>query len=516
MSIHDKIGKLFMIGLNGPELDESDLKLLDDINPGFVILFKRNVENRNQVKKYISKIHQLCGNETIITADQEGGIVTRLENGFSVSPGAMATTATSDKKNSFICGKILGEEMYDCGITLNLAPVIDINSNSDNPAIGVRSFGNTINDVYDYSEEFIKGLHEAGVGACIKHFPGNGDVNVDPHLDMPFLDKTMEELESFELVPFRKFFSNNIETMMPTHLNLPKIMTENVPVTVSKEILTDLVRNEMGYEGLIISDDLTMGGVKNSMEIEEICYKSLMAGIDVLCICHDHELKQRAFDYLIEKYESDENLKNRIDESVERIETFIKKYSYNPEKNKNLKYEENQIILQNISDKAITYMGKGKIEFPLKSLNEDDFIFSIKPSRQTLAEDSEVGSIVGKYLKDSHPDASLKTFKGNISLESSKELIEGVSGNTCVFISENAYLNEGQRHMIEELGKKFEKFLLIAIRNPYDVDIPGVSEAILSYGYSYPNQLSIIRLLKGEIEPKGVYPIKYTSYREKE
>ncbi len=509
MTVREKIGKLFMIGLNGKNIDYSDKNLLNLIKPGFIILFKRNVENRIQVKKYVSKIHETYGDDIIISADQEGGIVTRLETGFSVSPGAMAVAATGKSTNSYLTGKILGEEMADCGITFNLAPVVDINSNQNNPAIGVRSFSNDSEIVYEYASEFIRGLNESGVAACIKHFPGNGDVCVDPHLAMPILDKTIEELEKMELIPFRKLFERKVESMMPTHLTLPKIMKEKVPVTVSKEILTDFVRGEMGYEGLIISDDLTMGGVSNSMEIEEICYKSLMAGIDVLCICHDHDLKERAFNYLCDKYVSDCGLRSRVDESFERIEKFVQKYRVKKNDVKIIDYDDNQRTMQSISDKSITFIDGGQFEFPLEDLGCEDYLFSVKPMRQTLAEDSEIGSCIGRFLIDKFPHLNLITFKGNISIEESDKLIEKSEGKTCIFISENAYLNVGQRNMLEKLADKFERILLIAIRNPYDSSLKGIKNSILSYGYSMPNQESVISLLQGNIKSEGNNPIKY-------
>lgn len=258
MNLEDKIGRLFLVGLPSTILDEETKQVLDQIKPGSIILFSRNIESKKQIKKYVNDIEKYLGYKPLVTIDQEGGIVTRLLDGFTVAPGAMAVTATNNSKNAYEIGKTLGREMKAIGVDWDLAPVVDVNNNPANPGIGIRSFSDKEDVVIEYASQFIKGLEEEGVISCLKHFPGKGRVAVDAHLDMPELDIDIEEMEKVELKPFKKIKS---ASWMPSHIWISKIQNKKEPATVAKEILTALVRDKLGFEGCLIADDLSMGGV---------------------------------------------------------------------------------------------------------------------------------------------------------------------------------------------------------------------------------------------------------------
>jgi len=268
----EKLGRLFFIGLPSPVLDDETKQVLDIIRPGSIILFARNIETPEQVRCYIDDINKFLGFEPVFCIDQEGGIVSRLRKGFTVAPGALATAATDNPKNAETIGQVLGSEMRSLGINWNLAPVVDINSLPQNPGIGVRSYGDTPEQVITYASAFIKGLQKSGVCSCIKHFPGLGRVSIDPHLGRPEIYFSKAELLLEELRPYIEMQADSI---MPSHAFYSALQTINEPASLSKEVLTDFARNELGFQGLFVADALTMGGVTSTVTPTNAAIKAL-------------------------------------------------------------------------------------------------------------------------------------------------------------------------------------------------------------------------------------------------
>src|SRR6056297_416377 len=250
MTLEERIGRLFLIGIMGTELTQETKELIDKVQPGFIILFQRNIQSKEQLKQLVLDIKQHVNRPIVFAIDQEGGIVTRLEEGFTISPGAMAISATDDSTNAFKAGEILGQEMRSMGLSWNLAPVVDINDNFLNRSTGVRAFGDTVERVCEFSAAFYHGLKQQGCAASAKHFPGNGSIEADPHLDMPVLNKSMEELMMHELMPFKRLIDEGVESVMISHVYLPKIMKEKLPSVISAEVMQDILIQKLGFKGV--------------------------------------------------------------------------------------------------------------------------------------------------------------------------------------------------------------------------------------------------------------------------
>lgn len=502
-------GKLFMIGIPSAVLDDETKYLLEQIMPGAIILFARNIVSPQQVKKLIDDINTFLGYRPLISIDQEGGIVSRLREGFSVSPGSMALTAVNDPACVYEVSRILAREMKTIGINWNLAPVVDINCNPKNPGIGVRSYSDSIDKVIENSKQFVNAMHEEGVMTCLKHFPGKGRVSVDAHIDLPVLDINEKELMEFELRPFRELAC---ESIMPSHIYIPSIQTDKEPASLSYEVLTGLARQKLGYNGVLVSDDLSMGGVSNYYSPEQAMIMSLKAGMDVLTFCHDPLVQVRVYNYLCSIVKKDETVYERVSESFTRIEKFTERAN----SVSNQKYcisdigsDQNLELIQKITDRSVTGRISDKSILPLKS-EEVGKVFSVKLTRQVQVEDGPnagVPMIARQVAKLFEKEICM--VEPEIETSKIKELLKDIDcSKVNIIFTENAHLKTGQRKLVEELCNVSPKSLIIALRNPYDCFIKGVRNSLLTYGYELVSQRSLLKVLNGQLKPLGTLSVK--------
>ena len=283
MSLQDKIGQLIIVGFEGKEINDEIIKDIEELKVGGFILFARNIEDENQLLTLLNDIKEANSNEDIplfLAIDEEGGKVSRLPKSYVKLPDAMKVGEKNDKEISYKFGEILGKRVMSLGFNLNFAPILDINSNPSNPVIGRRAFGTTVNQVVNNGLKVMEGIRNTGVIPAVKHFPGHGDTDIDSHVNLPIFNKTVAELKLFELIPFREAIEVNTEMIMIAHILYPKIDKYN-PCTMSTEIVQGLLRDELGYKGIIISDDMTMGAIVNNYSLEEGVIAFLKAGGDI-------------------------------------------------------------------------------------------------------------------------------------------------------------------------------------------------------------------------------------------
>lgn len=242
MDLREQIGQRLVTGFPGTELTEDFRRMVREYKISNVILFRENITDCAQLKQLCGEIQALVRRETghgaFITADQEGGLVTRLPGDAVNVPGAMAIAATGDPENAYRAGLLTGRELRALGVNFDLAPSVDVNSNPENPVIGARSYGDTPQQVSRYANRMIRGLLDGGVLCSAKHFPGHGDTDTDSHLALPCVDKSMEELERTELLPFREAVRAGVPAVMTTHILFPQLEPEHLPATMSRRIMT--------------------------------------------------------------------------------------------------------------------------------------------------------------------------------------------------------------------------------------------------------------------------------------
>ena len=328
MEMRRMLGQKLVFGFHGKTLPEEFKNLLREYKIGNVILFLRNVESAEQLRALCAEIQSLVQEETgypaFIIIDQEGGMVTRLPQDAVNVPGAMALAATADPENARLASEITIRQLRGLGANFNMAPVLDVNSNPANPVIGVRSFGDEAERVASLGCAAIAPYAGSGVLCCAKHFPGHGDTAVDSHLGLPRVDKTEEALEQLELIPFRRAIEAGVPAIMMSHVLFPNIEPEQVPCTMSRRMVTGLLKQKLGFRGLILTDCMEMGAIRDYYGTPEGVVASIKAGVDLAEISSAFDLELAAAKAVNEAAERGEFDVEEIRASVEKILCYKK------------------------------------------------------------------------------------------------------------------------------------------------------------------------------------------------
>ncbi len=319
--LEQAIGQLLCVGFQGTDtLPDAVSEALAAGQIGGVILFRRNVESPDQVAKLNAQIHDAASHAVVapfVAVDQEGGRVARLREPLTLIPPMRVLGDTNDTKLVSAVSEVMATEVSALGFNLNFAPVLDVDTNPDNPVIGDRAFSSDPDVVARMGGAFLLGHLTSGVVSCGKHFPGHGDTDTDSHLELPVLPHDGERLEKVELVPFQRLMANGIPMLMTAHIQVPALDTVH-PATLSHAVMTRLLRDELGYDGVVVTDDLEMKAVADRYSVEEMVELGLRAGVDLFLICHTEALWQRAFAHLCELAKNDLD-RSRIFESANRI-----------------------------------------------------------------------------------------------------------------------------------------------------------------------------------------------------
>ena len=317
MSQTEKLGQMVMIGIQGTKVDDDSLYMLNQYHMGGVILFDRNMESPEQVKQLTSDL-QAQSNEKVplfIGIDEEGGDVVRMAEKLTPPPSQKEIGATGDIEQAKTWAIKTAKSLKDMGINVNFAPVADVGSNDK------RSYSIDTNTVIDFVRAATEGYQQENIIYSLKHFPGIGKGRVDSHVDSSSIDVAKEVLMAEDILPFKTIIDENDPNdyfILVSHLKYPAL-DEEYPASLSSKIMTDLLRNELGYKGIIITDDMEMGAVANHNDFRSIGVNAVKAGADIVLVCHEYEHQQEVYLGLLDAVNSGEISQERIDESVKRI-----------------------------------------------------------------------------------------------------------------------------------------------------------------------------------------------------
>lgn len=328
MSLYEKIGQMIVAGFNGTVVNEEVNTLIKDLKVGGVILFSRNIENSDQLKKLnmdISKINEDI--ELFISVDEEGGRVSRLPSDTMKFKSSKSIGETKNSKYAYENGKNIGLTLKEHMFNMDFAPVLDIYSNPKNTVIGNRAFGSDEKIVSSMGISTMKGLEESDVIPVVKHFPGHGDTEVDSHYGLPIVTKSLSELEKFEFVPFKNAIESGCDMVMTSHIILQDIDKDN-PATLSKKVVTDILRKDFNFNGVAITDDMQMKAITQNIAIEKASIESIKAGIDIILIGSDINSTKSTIEAIKKSVEINNISESRIDESVYRILKLKEKYNF--------------------------------------------------------------------------------------------------------------------------------------------------------------------------------------------
>lgn len=518
MTLDEKIGQMLMVGFHSNEYDDHIDELVSKYKIGNIILFSRNVKEKYQLAKLNRDIQDNVMRNTKIPAfiaiDQEGGMVTRIYKDATYLPGNMAIAATDDKKNAYLIGKIAGEELRALGININFAPVLDVNNNSFNPVIGVRSYGEDPKKVAEFGVNYIKGLQEKEVIATAKHFPGHGDTSVDSHLDLPIVSHNKDRLFNIELYPFINAIKNGIDAIMSAHILFPAFDDKKLPATLSYNILKKLLRDKLRFNGLIMTDCMEMNAIAKYYGTAKAAAMAIQAGADIVLVSHTKDLQIGAFSEIKRAIESGDISLDRIDESVTRILNMKEKYHLFQKSHLDQDKLENTVgciehveIAKDVSRKSITLVKDELKQIPIRETN----ILSISPEPVVL---SGIDDRLTERI--SFAKACSKRFGGadiTIPVNPDDDVINNIMDLTTdkkliIIGTYNANLNIGQCKLIKSIMKINKNIIVVALRNPYDVmmfrDVPTY---ICTFEYTPISIESVLDALEGKYIPSGNLPV---------
>ena len=320
MTLARLAGQLLTVGFDGPALPGELRHRIAAGEIGSVMLFRSNIESPIQVAGLVASIRGAAPAELpcLVAIDQEGGVVQRMRAPLTVWPDMFSVAAAGDAGRTEQVGRAMGDELAALGIGWDFAPVLDVHTNASNPVIGNRAFGTTPESVVVHALAFWRGLRAAGLVGCGKHFPGHGDTSSDSHLELPVVAHALDRLRRIELFPFAAAATAGLESIMTAHVVF-RAVDDAVPATLSPGVLTDLLRSELGFRGVIASDDLGMKAVADRYGIEELAVLAVAAGCDVLLVREPAEKQVRAFEALVKEAERSAAFRRRIEESAARV-----------------------------------------------------------------------------------------------------------------------------------------------------------------------------------------------------
>ncbi|NBD26824.1 beta-N-acetylhexosaminidase [Paenibacillus glycinis] len=327
MTLDEKLGEMIIAGLDGTTASAQAKLMIQEQHIGGFIFYKENVTTPAGVAAYVNQLKAWNADNPaplLISVDQEGGRVSRLP-GLLKIPAGRVIGDTGDVSYASQIGTALGAASKLMGFNVDFAPVLDINSNPKNPVIGDRSYGTTAKRVTDMGLAAMDSIRDQGVVPVVKHFPGHGDTSVDSHLELPVVNKSLAQLRAFEWVPFKAAVKDGVDMVMVAHILFPKI-DKNVPASLSKTIITDELRGELGFKGVVITDDMTMGAISENFGLAQAAMTSVKAGSDIILLAHGYEDAKTVLGALKQSVRKGDISEKRIDESVTRILTLKLNY----------------------------------------------------------------------------------------------------------------------------------------------------------------------------------------------
>jgi beta-N-acetylhexosaminidase len=345
--------KMFCVGFDGTTVTPAVRRLVERGVSG-IVLFGRNVQSAQQVAELCAELKAIAGRPLLVCVDQEGGRVMRLREGFTDIPAMRAVGQAGDASLARAIGRVLARELRAVNIDVDLAPVLDVDTNPDNPVIAHRSLGRDPELVARLGCAIIEGIQAEGVAACGKHFPGHGDTSQDSHLQLPRLPHSMQRLSSVELPPFEAAVRAGVAMIMTAHV-IFEPLDDGYPATMSRRVLHALLRERLGFEGVIISDALEMKAIAANFPVEEVVTRGVDAGIDLFAPCEESDLRDRAIDALIKAVERGQVSRERLSESGSRIDALAARYAKPPVDSAArgvIGSAEHRVVVENVLERA--------------------------------------------------------------------------------------------------------------------------------------------------------------------
>lgn len=531
MSLEERVGQLFVTYAHGETADTAEPEdvaanreahgvanaeeLLERYHLGGVVYFawSNNVNDPHQIAGLSNGLQESAAEHgdtpLLIATDQEHGLVTRIGPPATQLPGAMALGAAHDTEAAFTAAEISGTELEAMGVNQNFAPVADVNVDPANPVIGVRSFSSDPRHAADMVAAQVEGYQSSGgLASTVKHFPGHGDTGEDSHTDLPRIDHTYEEWTELDAPPFQAAIAAGVGTVMTAHIQFPALDDSLTPATLSEPILTGLLREELGFDGVVVTDSLSMEGVREGYGDDRVPVLALLAGADMLLMPPDIDL---AYNAVLEAVESGEITERRLDRSVRRVlelkhelGLFEDPYVDLDEVDEVVGSPEHLRTAQDVSDLTTTLIANDGA-LPLAEPEGDALVTGWGASTTAvLAEEFAARGWTAEALA-----TGAAPNETDIAAA-----VEAAAGRDLVVVATNGVADDpAQADLVAALHEAGAPVVAIAVRDPYDVahHLEDTAAALATYSYAEGGLRSVVGVIFGELAPRGRLPVDIPS-----
>ena len=515
MTVSEKVGQLIMIGFGGTKSNEEIRLWVGQRKVGGAVLFSRNIVDLAQTAKLTRDIAKLSLDlPPFIALDQEGGNVVRVKDGATVLPGNMTLGATRSPMLSMVSGQSMGIDLRRLGFNMNLAPVLDINSNPRNPVIGVRSFGEEAQLVGQLGAWFIRGQQEVGVSSVAKHFPGHGDTQSDSHFSMPSISADEARLFELELEPFVASISAGVDAVMTAHIAIPKVLeSPDLPATLSKKLLTDILRKRLGFEGVVITDGLEMQGIVKKFGSGEAAVRAILAGADMAMILWTKSKKEEVYQALLSAVRSGRLSVSRLDESVRRIlrVKYRRGLFDSPETSlSTLMQDRNYNALHRRVSREVARAGTTLVRnhgdmLPLRTHRYRKVVVMAPPGPLATRLAAEANIEVVKI-----PWRTSRSLRRKIT----EKLLRAAQGADALVF---AVVNRSHVSVVQNVLRRAPALpsAMVSLASPYFLEyVPQIDAYVCAYSYQPVAQEAVADGLLGKLPMKGRLPVTLPGYYE--
>ncbi|MFB6156174.1 MAG: beta-N-acetylhexosaminidase [Haloferacaceae archaeon] len=531
LSLREKVGQLFLVGFDGTTLSPPVERFVDEWGLGGVVYFSRNVSTPEQTAALSARLRERAARAGVppplVAVDQEGGPVSRLPWGTEL-PSAMALGATRDASLAEVAGEAVGAELRSLGVDVNLAPVLDVHSDPDNPVVGVRSFGEDPSLAGELGTRFAAGLQSGGVLACGKHFPGHGATETDSHRDLPVVTRDRERLDRVELVPFERAVEAGVDAVMTAHVAFPALTgADDLPATVSRDVVTGVLREDLGFDGLVVTDCLEMDAIADGIGTAEAAVRALEAGCDLLTVSHTPAVQEGAMRAVLDAVRAGRLPEARLDESVARV--LRAKRSRDADVGSDTAWEtaaeRSRDVGAEVATGAVTLVRDATGALPV---GDRVVVVTFAGGEPTEVADGRTGSgglaaavespdcavaasFAGEALLSS--DAESPEEKSPIGSTPEAELPDGdthpLGGDATVVVGTVDAANDAaQANAVRELAARTDDLVVVSLRNPNDLRaFHGVDCYLAAYDSTPATLAAVGAVLRGEVEPRGSLPV---------
>ncbi len=525
MTLEEQVGQLLVVGFPGTTPTPEIIGLIQNHHIGGIIFFSRNIQDAQQVLALTHSLQMIAKRAghrypLFIAIDQENGMVQRLGNSATQFPGNMALGAIGSEQMAYDVAGATGRELTALGINFNLAPVVDVNNNPANPVIGVRSFGEDPLRVARLASAAVRGYRRSGVITCLKHFPGHGDTAVDSHLALPTLPYSMERLEAVELLPFRSGIAAGADSVMIAHIAFPALTGDaTLPATLSPAIVRELLREKLGFTGVIISDCLEMNAVSETFGVGPGAVMALLAGNDLVLISHLYTRQRAGIAAILTAIQKGVLAQDVLKQAVERVlQLKEQRLSWDDLPNISVPVVVSSEAHRQLRDSAYalsTTLVRDEAGLLPLQLEQAEQLLIVYPQRDnwTRVEDRHYPhEIFVESIRQRHAHTIARSITPALSQDDYEELLRVAHASSAIImVTVNAYLDAQQVDVMRRLLQCERPLVGIAVYNPYDLlAFPELPTYLVTYECTEPALAAAVHVLFGDSEvggPQGRLPV---------